>query len=161
MLTLKLQFATHTELQAALSRLYPGTDFGAAPPVVAAQTDQKVASPKPQKAEKPVPTPAASEIGTTAPVAPAASETATESLAQSEAPKPAAAAPGPTAEAQTATASTASPAAAVTYEQVAQAITAAVQIDKPKVIAVLAKFKAKRGTDLKPEQYAEFIEALA
>lgn len=50
---------------------------------------------------------------------------------------------------------------AVEYPTVAAAITAAVGIDKPKVIAVLGTFKAKSGKDLQPEQYQKFLDALA
>lgn len=54
----------------------------------------------------------------------------------------------------------ADPAAPVTYGQVAAAMTAAVKIDRAKVLAALAKFGAKKGPDLKPEQYADFLVEL-
>lgn len=53
------------------------------------------------------------------------------------------------------------PPSEVTFEQVTKAITEAAKTDKPRVIAVLAEFGAKRGTDLKAEQYAGFVEALS
>lgn len=50
---------------------------------------------------------------------------------------------------------------AVTYDVVGKAITDGVKADRAKVVAVLAEFGAKKGTELKPEQYGEFLAALA
>ena len=49
----------------------------------------------------------------------------------------------------------------ITYEQVSKAITDTVKTDKNRVIATLAKFSVKRGPELKVEQYADFLKALA
>jgi hypothetical protein len=46
------------------------------------------------------------------------------------------------------------------YEAVAKAINAAVKSDRARVVAALAEFGAKKGTDLKPEQWAPFMAAL-
>ena len=48
----------------------------------------------------------------------------------------------------------------VTYDQVAKAITEAAKANREKVIATLGKFGAKRGTELKAEQFADFLAAL-
>lgn len=47
------------------------------------------------------------------------------------------------------------------YKPVGAAITAAVAINKPAVVEVLAKFGAKTGKELKPAQYDDFVAALA
>lgn len=52
------------------------------------------------------------------------------------------------------------PAAAITYDQVAKAITDRVKVDRAAVVDTLASFGAKKGTDLKPEQFADFLAAL-
>lgn len=49
----------------------------------------------------------------------------------------------------------------VNYEAVYAAITAKAATDKPKVVAALAKFGAKRGPELKAEDYAAFLKELA
>ena len=49
---------------------------------------------------------------------------------------------------------------AITYDQVAKAITDGVKADRVKVVAALAQFGAKKGTELKAEQYADFLAAL-
>ncbi len=83
-----------------------------------------------------------------------------------EAPKPAAiqaapvtATPAPT-EVAVAAPAAASP-SEVAYEDVAKAITATVKVDRARVVAALAKFGAAKGTELKAEQYAAFLEELA
>ena len=48
----------------------------------------------------------------------------------------------------------------ITYDQVSKAITEKVKTNRDHVVATLAKFGAKKGTELKAEQYAEFLEAL-
>ena len=75
--------------------------------------------------------------------------------AKAPAPAPAAApAPAPAPAAEPA------PAAAITYDQVAKAITDRVKVDRAAVVDTLASFGAKKGTDLKPEQFADFLAAL-
>lgn len=55
-----------------------------------------------------------------------------------------------------------SPSEVVDYAEVSKAISAAaVAKGKAEVVAVLTAFGAKRGPDLKPEQYADFLKALA
>lgn len=49
---------------------------------------------------------------------------------------------------------------AIEYPTVSAAITAAVAIDKLRVIGILKTFNAKSGKDLTPEQYADFLAAL-
>jgi hypothetical protein len=49
----------------------------------------------------------------------------------------------------------------ITYDVVSKAITDGVKTDRAKVVAALAKFGAKKGTELKVEQYADFLVALA
>jgi hypothetical protein len=70
------------------------------------------------------------------------------------APAPAAQSAAPESQASTA-------ATTITYDQVAKAITDGVKADRAKVVAALAKFNAKKGTELKTEQYAAFIAELA
>lgn len=105
------------------------------------------------------------------PPAPAASparsrRTAAAALSTSappaDAPAPSISAPAPPpATAPAASASSASPSAdPVTYAAVAAAITAAVKQDRQWVVGVLADFGATKGPDLKPEQYAAFLQAL-
>ena len=48
----------------------------------------------------------------------------------------------------------------ISYETVAKAITDMVKSNRQKAVDSLAKFGAKKGTDLKPEQYADFLAAL-
>lgn len=49
----------------------------------------------------------------------------------------------------------------IEYVTVANTINEWVPKDKARVIAALAKFGAKKGPDLKPEQYADFLGELA
>jgi hypothetical protein len=51
--------------------------------------------------------------------------------------------------------------AAVEYAQVAQAIIDSFKVDRTKVIAALGKFGAKKGPELKKEDYAAFLAELA
>lgn len=46
------------------------------------------------------------------------------------------------------------------YETVSAAITAAVKTHRTEVLETLGSFGAKNGKELKPEQYAEFVEKL-
>jgi hypothetical protein len=59
-----------------------------------------------------------------------------------------------------ATTATASPSEITSYEAVGAAITQAVKTRREDVVAALAKFGAKKGTELKAEQYADFLKAL-
>ncbi len=52
------------------------------------------------------------------------------------------------------------PAGPVYETDVAPKIAAAVKTNRADVIAVLGRFEAKTGKDLKPEQYADFLEQL-
>lgn len=49
----------------------------------------------------------------------------------------------------------------MTYEVVKKAMTEAVKKDREGVVALLAKYNAKRGTDLKVDQYAAFLAELS
>jgi hypothetical protein len=49
----------------------------------------------------------------------------------------------------------------VVYAQVAAAITNAVKVSRQKAVDTLASFGARTGPELKPEQYAPFLKALA
>lgn len=88
--------------------------------------------------------------------------------AKVEAPKPAPThtapvtdTPAPTPEAAPTEAATEYP-SEVTYEVVVKAINAAVDGGRrAKVMAALATFGAKKGPDLKPEQYAQFLKEIA
>jgi hypothetical protein len=51
--------------------------------------------------------------------------------------------------------------AAIEYAQVAQAIIDSFKVDRTKVIAALGKFGAKKGPELKKEDYAAFLAELA
>ena len=55
----------------------------------------------------------------------------------------------------------ASAAEVIDYARVSAAIVQGVQKNREQVIATLARFGASKGTQLKPEQYAEFLAALA
>lgn len=49
---------------------------------------------------------------------------------------------------------------AVTYDVVAKAITEKAKSDRAHVVATLDTFGVKKGTELKPDQYADFLKAL-
>lgn len=49
----------------------------------------------------------------------------------------------------------------IRYEEVARAITEAAKTNRAHAVATLAKFQAAKGIELKPEQYADFLAALA
>ncbi len=51
--------------------------------------------------------------------------------------------------------------ATIDYDTVSLAITTAVKTDRPKVIATLASFGVAKGTELAPDLYEAFLEALA
>lgn len=81
-------------------------------------------------------------------------------LTKVEAPKPVPTPPAAETVAAPAETVTASP-SEITYLQVGQAITDMVKVDRPRAIAALAKFGAKKGPDLKPEQWADFLKEIA
>ena len=82
---------------------------------------------------------------------------------QGEAPAPTAAAPAasaPTAEAAPAAApSQSADAPAITYDQLKPKIVALAKRDRAAAEQLLARFGAKVGTDLKPEQYSDVLAA--
>ena len=49
----------------------------------------------------------------------------------------------------------------ITYDQVSKAITDKAKTDRNAVVALLGKFGVKKGTELKAEQYADFIKEIA
>ena len=80
---------------------------------------------------------------------------------KAEATKPKAEAKKAEAEAEAETKTTEPESAGLVYEtDVAPKIAAAVKTNRADVIAVLGRFEAKTGKDLKPEQYADFLEQL-
>lgn len=81
--------------------------------------------------------------------------------AEAPAATPPAAAPEVTTEptAPTTTA-TASPSNTIEYAQVSKAITEMVKANRDHAVATLAKYGAKKGTELKPEDYAAFLKEL-
>lgn len=80
--------------------------------------------------------------------------------AETDAPEKTAAESNPTAASVEGDAQASTAAEPLTYEQVAAAITAMVKKDRQKAVDTLAKFGVKKGPELKPEQYAEFMAAL-
>lgn len=56
---------------------------------------------------------------------------------------------------------TAPPSDVIEYAQVAKAITDTFKVDRAKTFAALAKFGAAKGPQLKPADYAAFLEELA
>ena len=103
----------------------------------------------------PEPAPAAQ-----APGKPSAAATARSPRTAEAAPAPASAAPAPSTEATPPAAAAPSAPAQVTYEQVAKAITEAVKTRRDAVVAALKQFGAARGTELKAEQFADFLKVL-
>lgn len=84
-------------------------------------------------------------------------------LAKVEAPKPVAAPLEQTAPvgSTATTTDTKSTTDEIPYDVVGKAITEGVKADRPKVLAALSKFGVKKGPELKPEQYADFLKELA
>jgi hypothetical protein len=99
-----------------------------------------VASPKADKPSKPT-TPAKTEAAAPTPPSAPASQ--------------AAAAP-----ASSASVAASSTPAGPTFDEVKAAIAITAATDRPRAVATLAKFGAKAGKDLKPEQYAAFVADL-
>lgn len=129
--TVTLTFPTYEDTIIALSKLRAGPQ-PEAKPETAKPADPKP-DPKPEaKAEASDPKPEAPKRGPGRP------------------PKAAEAKPEPDPESTT-----------IVYEtDVAPKIAAAVKTNRADVIAVLGRFGAKTGKDLKPEQYADFLEQL-
>lgn len=100
------------------------------------------------------------------PAAKAQASAAIEKAAKVEDPKPAAtqaapvtATPTPVATAAAAPAAE-SPSEPLSYDVVSKAITEKVKTNREHVVAILAKFGVKKGTELKAEQYSDFVAAL-
>ncbi len=89
---------------------------------------------------------------------PIEAKTATKEV---EVKKPAVTQPAVETPAATPETATASPSEPITYDRVGKAITDGVKVNRNAVIATLEKFGAKKGPDLKPEQYADFLAELA
>ena len=53
------------------------------------------------------------------------------------------------------------PTSGPSFAEVSKAIQDLVKTDKAKVVAALTRFAVKRGSELQPAQYSEFMEALA
>ena len=146
MITINMNFSTALEAAQALERLYnlkPGSVSSPKPEVAQARAAEAIShaqetakaeapkAPKPGKAEKPAATPTVSETAIAAPQAPAPAEPASASPSE------------------------------IDYATVSKAITDKVKEDRDAAVAALAKFGVKRGTELKPEQYAEFLKEIA
>jgi hypothetical protein len=99
-----------------------------------------VASPKADKPSKPT-TPAKTEAAAPTPPTAQASPAAPAAAPATQPPAPSAPA-GPT------------------FDDVKAAIAITAATDRPRAVATLAKFGAKAGKDLKPEQYAAFVAEL-
>ena len=98
--------------------------------VTAGNLEIPLAAPAKVEAKKPAATPAAAVTATPTPVEAAPSTPAAESPSE------------------------------ITYDQVSKAITEKVKTNRDHVVATLSAFGVKKGTELKAEQYAEFLEAL-
>ena len=139
---------TAAQLNAVLAAMRP--DLDAKDPFV-------YAHPAPQEAAA---APAGKSAATTG--APAPSSRTATAAAATAAPAKTAAAPTPTAASAAAAASVSTAAAeAISYDQVAKAITERAKTDRAHVIATLESFGVKKGTELQADQYADFMKALA
>ena len=94
-------------------------------------------------------------------VKPAAGQPTATAKTEAAAPESTTSAPAPAAQSAAAESQASTAATTITYDQVAKAITEGVKADRAKVVAALTKFGAKKGPDLKPEQWAEFLAELA
>lgn len=101
---------------------------------------------------------AALNLGTEAPQEPTTAKLVEIAQARAEVKPAPVAAPAPAP--APAPAAEPAPAAAITYDQIAKVITDRVKVDRAAVVDTLASFGAKKGTDLKPEQFADFLAAL-
>jgi len=145
-ITLNLSFASVPEMRAALAEMLAGITPPAVAPTPAAMDKalahaaklqavaEEAKAPKQVKAEKSVATPTANVTATTekTPEVSAPKEVATESPSD----------------------------VVVDYAVVSKAITNMVKTDREKVVALLAKYGAKKGTELKAEQYVPFMTEL-
>ena len=91
----------------------------------------------------------------------ASGQTTAAAKTEAAAPESTTSAPAPAAQSAAAESQASTAATTITYDQVAKAITEGVKADRAKVVAALTKFGAKKGPDLKPEQWAEFLAELA
>ncbi len=151
MFPLTMTIHTLAQLSAVMRALQsdlkaPDADDGAQPEVAAAP-GPKPPVPAPTQAASPAP----GRHTATAAAAPQAA--APEKMADASDPGVASAADQP--QASTAAADP------VVYAQVAAAITHAVKVSRQKAVDTLSAFGARKGPDLKPEQYAPFLKALA
>ena len=105
------------------------------------------------------PKPGKSTAAATAAASPAPGQPTAAAAAATDAPEKTADAPAPTA-APAEAESSASTAAAPSVEAVARAITSAVKVNRQKVIDLLAKFNATKGSELKEDQRAAFLAEL-
>lgn len=94
-------------------------------------------------------------------VKPAAGQTTAAAKTEAAAPESTTSAPAPAAQSAAAESQASTAATTITYDQVAKAITEGVKADRAKVVAALTKFGAKKGTELDPGQYAQFLAELA
>ena len=133
MISITLQFATMQEAADALARFTP-TTAAAAVQATAAIEKAKVEAPKP----------AASAVATKSTAPQESGAAATDVTSQ----------PAPTAT------ETTKATEALSYDVVSKAITDKVKSNRDHVVATLAKFGVKKGTELKAEQYSEFLAAL-
>lgn len=163
MFPLMITLHTLAQLNAVLRALQPAEPTAAGP----VQTGNDApAWPTPEQADKANKDAAAAPAPKSAKASPAPGpRTATAAASpEADAPAPTAAASSPAAAPAAAQppASTAAaePAAPVTYAQVAAAITNGVKASREKTIDTLAKFGARKGPELKPEQYGPFLAAL-
>ena len=140
MIEVKLSFQT----QAAMLAFFATTAAAVSAPEKEAVS--AIAAPKPAG------TPAAT---VEAPVA--KTTTATESPSD---PKPAAAATSAASTASSAKPDESADGGAIEYATVAAAITSMVKTNREHAVATLAQFGCKKGTELKAEQFADFLKAL-
>ena len=94
-------------------------------------------------------------------VKPASGQTTAAAKTEAAAPESTTSASDPAAQSAAPESQASTAATTITYDQVAKAITDGVKADRAKVVAALTKFGAKKGPDLKPEQWAEFLAELA
>ena len=135
MISITLQFATMQEAADALARFTP-TPAAAAVQATAAIEKAKVEAPKPVDAK------------------------ASASAAGKQDPAKSSPATGVDAATTTAPATAEAKTEALSYDMVSKAITDKVKSNRDHVVATLAKFGVKKGTELKAEQYEEFLAAL-
>jgi Tfp pilus assembly protein PilE len=94
-------------------------------------------------------------------VKPAAGQPTATEKTEAAAPESTTSAQNPAAQSAAAESQVSTAATTTTYDQVAKAINEGAKADRAKVVAALAKFGAKKGTELDPGQYAQFLAELA